>query len=129
MTPMIDVVFQLLIYFLCTASFAASEQFLPTILPPTGAAANEPPREIQELELVEISLSQAADTLRIELNGNAVSSIAELRDRLLQLVALAKLPVVLDIGPEVHLSNVVAVYDLCVVIGLNGIHFAAPNTN
>lgn len=126
MTPMIDVVFQLLIYFLCTASFAMSEQLLPTTLPPTGAATYNAPKEVQELELIRISLSQGGGDLRIDLNGNPCASVAELRDRLRQLLALAELPAVLDVGPEVQLGHVVAIYDTCLVVGLKDIHFAAP---
>ena len=126
MTPMIDVVFQLLIYFLCTASFAMSEQVLRTTLPPTGAAAYNPPKEVQELELIRISLSQRGGELRIDLNGNACSSVAELRERLRQLLALAQLPAVLDVGPEVQLGHVVTIYDTCLVVGLKDIHFSAP---
>lgn len=126
MTPMIDVVFQLLIYFLCTASFAMSEQMLPTTLPPTGAATYNPPKEIQELELIRISLSQGGGELRIDLNGNPCPSVAELRDRLWQLLALAELPAVLDVGPEVKIGHMVTIYDTCRIVGLKDIHFSAP---
>lgn len=126
MTPMIDVVFQLLIYFLCTASFAASEQVLPTSLPPTGAVTTVPPREVQELELIRINLSRPSDELRIELNGTRLKDPSELRDRLRQLVALASLPAVLDITPEVEIEHVVTIYDTCLVAGIREIHFAAP---
>jgi len=123
---MIDVVFQLLIYFLCTASFAVSEQFLPTMMPATGATAFTFPKEIQELGLIRITLDQCGDVVHIELNGNPVSSIGDLRDRLRSSLELAKLPAVLDAGPEVELGNVVAVYDACLLVGVNGIHLAAP---
>ena len=126
MTPMIDVVFQLLIYFLCTASFAMSEQVLPTTLPPTGATTYNPPKEVQELELIRISLSQSDGELRIDLNGNDCSSVTDLRDRLRQLLTLAELPAVLDVSPEVQLGHMIAIYDTCLVVGLKQIHFAAP---
>ena len=83
------------------------------------------PKEIQELELIQIALSQPEDVLHIELNGNAVSSIGDLRDRLRQLLELANLPAVLDVSPEVELGNVVAIYDICLMVGVNRIHFAA----
>jgi biopolymer transport protein ExbD len=123
---MIDVVFQLLIYFLCTASIVVSEQVLPTMLPPTGATAYDPPKEIQELELMRITLSQDTGQLHIELNGNPIASISDLRDRLHQLLTLAQLPAVLDVGGEVEVGHVVAIYDACLIAGVQGIHFAAP---
>ena len=128
MTPMIDVVFQLLIYFLCTASFAMSEQILPTTLPPTGATstiASLPP-EVQELELIRIALSQRGQQLQIELNGSPCPDVASLRDRLRQLLALASLPAVLDVSREVEIGHMINVYDTCRVVGLHDIHFAAP---
>ncbi|MBI3462594.1 MAG: biopolymer transporter ExbD [Planctomycetes bacterium] len=128
MTPMIDVVFQLLIYFLCTASFAMTEQILPTTLPPTGATtttASLPP-EVQELELIRIALSQRGQQLQIELNGSPCPDVANLRDRLRQLLALANLPAVLDVSLEVEIGHMINVYDTCRVVGVRDIHFAAP---
>jgi biopolymer transport protein ExbD len=125
MTPMIDVVFQLLIYFLCTASFAMSEQILPATLPQLGSVAATPSKEIQELEVVRITLSQTDGGLHIQLNGNAVSNSADLRDRLRQLLALADLPAVLDVSPEVELGHVIAVYDSCLAAGMHQVHFSA----
>ena len=127
MTPMIDVVFQLLLYFLCTASFAMTEQILPTTLPPTGVgAATAPPPEVQELEIIRIELLQRKAELRILLNGNPCASVSELRDRLRKIVALANLPAVLDVSPEVELGHVVSIFDTCLIVGLKDIHFAAP---
>jgi len=123
---MIDVVFQLLIYFLCTASFAMSEQVLPTTLPPSGNVTTTPSREVQELELIRIGLSRQSDELHLELNGTAVAGLVDLCERLRQLVALASLPAVLDIDTEVEIAHVVAVYDTCLIAGIRQIHFAAP---
>ena len=124
---MIDVVFQLLIFFLCTASFKLTEQALPTTLPPLGAAAYKPPPEIEELELIRIGLTQSGDELHIDMNGNACAGIDDLADRLRQLMALANLPAVLDVSTEVEIGHMVAVYDMCLAVGLKDIHFAAPD--
>src|SRR5262245_50507503 len=92
MTPMIDVVFLLLIYFLCTASFVVADRFLPTTLPPAGATSQAAPKEIQELELIHIALRHHHDQLEIEMNGNSIANLVALRDRLRQVLALANLP-------------------------------------
>jgi biopolymer transport protein ExbD len=126
MTPMIDVVFQLLIYFLCTASFQMAEQSLPTTLPPTGSTSYQPPPEVQELEIIRVTLGQREGRLSIQLNGASCVDIQELRSRLEQLQRLAQLPVVLDIASEVELGYVVSVYDSCLAVGIRDIHFAAP---
>ena len=44
MTPMIDVIFLLLIFFVCTARFRASEEVLPTSLSLPGAIDTRKPR-------------------------------------------------------------------------------------
>ncbi|MFV2070278.1 MAG: ExbD/TolR family protein, partial [Pirellulales bacterium] len=53
MTPMIDVVFLLLIFFVCTASFQVAEEMVPVHLPAAGIAAevavNDPLPEIDRL--------------------------------------------------------------------------------
>jgi biopolymer transport protein ExbD len=126
MTPMIDVVFQLLIYFICTASFRITEQELPTRLPPIGSTALAPAPAVQELELLRIGLEHRGGGLEITLNGQPCRDLGSLRERLDRLARLAQLPVVLEIAPDVELGHVVAVYDTCLLLGLADIHFAAP---
>jgi biopolymer transport protein ExbD len=125
-TPLVDVAFQLLIFFLCTASFAMSELALPATLPDSQAKPYTSAREIQELELVSVSLSQEATRLRIMLNGSPVASIAELRDRLMQLRALASLPAVLHIEPDVNLAQIIDVYNACLLAGVHEIRLVIP---
>lgn len=124
MTPMIDVVFQLLIYFLCTASFQLAEQQLPTPLPQTGVGqVTETPAEVRELEMLRLVLKQPGEQLQMELNGQPCADVPTLRARLQQLVALANLPVIFDTAPEVQIGNLVAVYDACLAVGMRDIRF------
>lgn len=126
MTPMIDVTFQLLIYFLCTQSFQAGEGVLPTNLPPLGAASAAPKETVRDLEMVKIELAQQGDSLRVRLAGRAVDGLAELSPRLRELAGqAADLPVILDIQPEVEVGHVIAVYDTCLAVGFEHINFAA----
>lgn len=126
MTPMIDVVFQLLVYFLCTAGFSPKEYELPVNLPPTGASQTlQQPPELLELEMIQIVLRRTDDRLRIELNGEPVASLDILVDRLKAISAVARPPVILDIGPTVRMKDVVTVYDACLANGFSDIRFAA----
>ncbi|MCH2572798.1 MAG: biopolymer transporter ExbD, partial [Planctomycetes bacterium] len=52
MTPMIDAVFLLLIFFLLTSTFQINEQLLPSRLPPNGAlnANIDLPEELKDLD-------------------------------------------------------------------------------
>ncbi len=125
MTPMIDVGCQLLIFFMCTASFREVEQVLPSTLPATQSTHMTPSREVQELEVIQVQLAERDGGLVMWLNGEPCADLATLRARLQQLSAVAVLPAVLDPAPEVQLGNVVAVYDLCLATGMRDIRFAA----
>ncbi|MFO0944350.1 MAG: biopolymer transporter ExbD [Planctomycetota bacterium] len=126
MTPMIDVIFLLLIFFLCTAGFKIAESVLPTRLPTTGAVDRTPSPTPTDLEAVRVLLRGAAEDCQVELNGRVLAGIPDLIQSLRKLGSISKdLPVVLDIGPEVQLGNVVHVYDGCLSAGLSRIHFAA----
>src|SRR5262245_58159202 len=92
--PLFDTVFQLLVCFVCTASFSMPELALATTPPTAAAVQYRSSKEIEELGLVHISLSQRADELRIELNGNPVAGVASLLDRLRLLRSVADVPAV-----------------------------------
>ena len=87
MTPMIDVVFLLLVYFLCTASFREPERVLPTPLPPTGSATYNPAPEEIELGMVRIELEQPAELPVIRINGRRCPDMTVLRQRLAAIAA------------------------------------------
>jgi biopolymer transport protein ExbD len=127
MTPMIDVVFQLLIFFVCTVSFQAIEEILPTHLrAPGGSGPVKVDPELAELEDVVIRVTHAEGRTEWLLSGRLCKQLAEVRGVLIQLVQLnARLPVIIDSGPDVPLGDVIDVYDLCRLTGFQKIHFAA----
>ncbi len=126
MTPMIDVIFQLLIFFLCTAGFVIPEAVLPTELPPTGTVATIPRQTNRDADPIRVSLQGAGEALDIKLNGQPVAGIDELMDRLSQLGRItAGSPVILDIGSDVAIGPVIDLYDGTLTRGFSTIHFAA----
>ena len=135
MTPMIDVVFLLLIFFVCTASFQAVESVLPTHLKVAGSAtvAVRPEQELKQLEriLIEIATARGSKsggqrTIHYKINGQPCESHGRLDDRIGSLARIdASLPVVLDIGGQVPLGHAIDVYDRCRLVGLRQIQFAA----
>ena len=128
MTPMIDVVFQLIIFFLCTTRFTPLEQVLPTPLDESGGSrrVESPPPEVVNLTEVVIKLADG-QPVRITLNGRQVSDFEEL-GMTLQAVARVRVdvPVVIDAGFAVPMQDVVQAYDLCRKVGFQKIHLAAP---
>jgi len=129
MTPMIDVVFLLLVFFVWTASFHAVEYLLPSSLSQQlGNAAvidsQAPPPEA-EFEDVIVRILWQDDHVVWQVNGQDVLSLDEVKQRL-QLVAGIKTdaPVILHPDEEVPIGDVVDVYDISRIAGFNKIQFA-----
>ncbi len=128
MTPMIDVVFLLMIFFVCTASFEPPEESLPTPLAGQGQGQVGPPidAELAELEEIVLHLGWQADAPTWHLSERGYSGMVELRPDLARLAGLnAALPVVLEVAPQVPLGYVIDLYDTCREVGLRKIQFAA----
>ncbi len=87
MTPMIDCVFQLLIFFLCTSSFT-TEQHLQTQLP---AASKEKPAQ-EPLPPVRIAVSRVGDDVLMACDDQACGTFDTLVERLKARRAIAPAP-------------------------------------
>ncbi len=125
MTPMIDVVFLLLIFFVCTASFQLPESILPSALSLSDGATS--PEEI-ELERIVIAVGQREDANTILVNDQPCASLTRLSELLAALVKIdATLPVVLDIASATPLGTAIDVYDRCRLAGFRRIQFATDS--
>ena len=127
MTPMIDVVFLLLIFFVCTASFRAVEQIVPAALATPASGATAAARDVQpDLERIVIQLRQAGGRLSWTVNQRPYDSLDQVRE---QLAAIARidptLPVIFNVDGAVAIVYVIELYDACHLAGLHRIHFAA----
>jgi len=129
MTPMIDVVFLLLIFFICTASFQITEELLPSSVKLEEGAGAEPvevPEQMQDLQEVVIEVGWTGSTPTWTVNEQPVDTFASLR-QVLRNVAEVDLdvPVILDVADPVPLGDVVDVYDAARITGFDQIQFAA----
>jgi biopolymer transport protein ExbD len=128
MTPMIDVIFLLIIFFICTSSFQPPEEVLPTNLSFPGAVGAEAVVDpmLQDLDEIVVKLLWGERGIAWEINRRQCASLLEVR-AVLDAVAKVKpdLPVILDVAPPVPLENVIDVYDLCRHLGLQKVQFAA----
>jgi biopolymer transport protein ExbD len=127
MTPMIDVVFQLMIFFICTASFQAAEEVLPSSLAITGGTSAHSPIDVEpDLERIVVRGTHQAGATNWIVNERPCPTTAEVRQVLQTVAAIDRtLPVVLDVSGDVPLGDMINVYDLCRLEGFDKIQFAA----
>lgn len=128
MTSMIDVVFLLLIFFVCTASFQAAELILPSNLSISGSSSIEielePPDDLEEIVL---EVTPDGESVVWKVNERICGSRAELRDLLAAYAEVDRsLPVIVDCHDQVPLAEAISSYDLARSVGLAKVQFAAP---
>ncbi len=130
MTPMIDVIFQLLIFFVCASAGQTVESLLPTELAAGSVEAAAPvivERPFGEvwLRLHRRTVEGADDVTVVELNDREYSDEPSLRTTLLALAETTpEIPVILDIDGPVPLGDVVRVYDACQSAQFRQVSFA-----
>jgi biopolymer transport protein ExbD len=127
MTPMIDVIFLLLIFFVCTASFQAVEEVLPTnlSLPGTVESSVQVEREWEDLDEIVVKIRWRAGRVGWQINERNYDELGDVRAVLDAMAGVRiDIPVILDVDGNVPLENVVDVYDLCRQIGLQRVQFA-----
>ncbi len=124
MTPMIDVVFLLLVFFLSTSSFQKLEKALPSATaaaPDTqkqgNATEQELAKSLSDLSdvVIRIRIPKEASTQVVEytVNGDTAASLAELTSRMSQLVRVQPdVPIVIDPEDNVPAGEAIRVYDI-----------------
>ncbi len=130
LTAMIDVVFQLLIYFVVTASFAQGEGVLKARLPGEGRGpVVGPPPPAAELTVRVASVGTYAYRLTLEPGGLAPTSFHELADLLerLKTVYGPDTPVIIQPGHTVRWQHVVNAFNAAVRARYENVAFATAN--
>ena len=129
MTPMIDVVFLLLVFFVWTSSFELPEFDLPSALAETPAGGSEendtetPPVEVFDEIIIKLKLQDAR--LLLELDGQPVDNVADLRTRVAEIISLGvQPPVIVDPDDRVTMDRAIEVYDAVRVAGADRVLFA-----
>ena len=129
MTPMIDVIFLLLVFFLTTSSFQVAELLLPSgvsnMSPPAGQVAENPPEPTDDqIEQIVVKVSLVDELPSVTVNG-AVVAVEQLLPRF-QAVFAARpdVPVIIDPDAKVAAKHVVAIYDNARQSGLSRVYLA-----
>lgn len=129
LTPMIDVVFLLLVFFLWTSSFEEPEFDLPSAVaePPSGLRdPNQAPPPPEAFDEIVITVQAVAGGVGLTLNGSEVPDVETLRGRLAEIVALGvQPPVIIDPEPKTPIGLAIDVYDVAREAGLDQVLFAA----
>jgi len=128
MTPMIDVVFLLLVFFVWTASFQVVEHVLPSELSqqtgsdPANLAEPPPPKDFEDV-VVKIGWDGQAPIWQI--NKQPFPSLVAVQKKLITLSNLGTdEPIILHPDPVVPLGYVIEAYDVAKVSGFEQVSFA-----
>ncbi|MGB0739392.1 MAG: ExbD/TolR family protein [Planctomycetaceae bacterium] len=130
MNALIDVVFLLLIFFVCASTGSIADQLLPAELEGDSAEVktekDPPPSSEWDRPILKVRLQPSEDgRTQALLNGQALADSAELALRLTTLAQLAPdSTVVLNIHDAVKVSEFIQVYDLCQRLKFANISFA-----
>jgi biopolymer transport protein ExbD len=130
MTPLIDVVFLLLVFFLLTARFHAAERLLPSrVSAPQASGAGRPqetPPPEEDFDEVVVRILWTGGRPAWQVNGQSLAGLGEVRD-ILAAVARVKsdAPVILHPDSAVPLGHVIDVYDVTRLVGFPKVQFAA----
>jgi biopolymer transport protein ExbD len=129
LTPMIDCVFLLLVYFLWSSSFAMAERLLPSELSAAQGSVpgspNEPPPPEADFEDLVVRIHWTASGPAWEVNGYPQSSLAQLRKLLASIAGIKRdAPVILHPDGDVPLGDVIDVLDASRLAGFEKVQFA-----
>lgn len=127
MTPMIDVVFLLLVFFVWTASFQIIEQILPSELSSqigTQQSDLAPPK-VKDFDDVVVTIAYDGQSPSWTLNKQPIDRIEEIQNRLASIASVnAAAPVILHPQPNVPLEFVIQSYDAAKLSGFTKVAFA-----
>ena len=119
MTPMIDVVFLLLIFFLTTASFQKLEKLLPSAVSAesrsqaAGKTDEIPKPTDSDLSDCVIKIALEDDRIRYRLNDEDIEELELLLGRMKAILRVRPdMPLVIDPSDDVPAGDAIRIYDL-----------------
>ena len=125
MTPLIDVIFLLMIFFIMTLNFLVPEGVLENRLPDTKSEVR-PDRE-KDWEVVRIHVARGREGPQIYLQERMVTGIEDLLRNLQRLPR--DIVVVIEPEPKVAYKHVIRVFNTCVKAKKTNISFTIPRGN
>jgi biopolymer transport protein ExbD len=136
MMAMVDVVFNLLIFFVVTAGGSPPEKVMSADIPESGAVitrVESKPRESWADDIwLKLNVDGSESALQVDMNGTVYQDLQQLKSKLRALAELSpESPIVLDIAPSVQMEQLVDVWDTCIAAGFQSVSFAVdqPQTS
>jgi biopolymer transport protein ExbD len=127
LAAMVDMVFLLLIFFMCTTRWRRPEGGLPANIPTGIGRAVERPDQRRDLPPILIRIDGQADEIRIRCQDQPVADIEALTRQLGRLAAIdPAVPVIIDASATVSFRWVVAALNASLKADLTNIAFKAP---
>lgn len=122
MTPLIDIIFLLMIFFLMTFNFQKSEMVLDNRLPQVGSRDSSAPAKDWETVRLKVKLLKEDNRLKIYLQERVVTNYTDL------LYYLDQLPedilIVIEPADDVPYKHVIGLYNTCVKSNKKNIVFS-----
>lgn len=132
MTPMIDMVFLLIVYFVWTSGDSALETLLPSRIAEqagTQATPSDVPPPEADFDPVVVRVAREGGNTTWRVNEQSLGSLQELRSVLQKLAEIKRdAPVILDPEGDVSLGDAIDVYDLARRLGFEKVQFSAPQS-
>ena len=129
MTPMIDVVFLLLVFFICASVGGTADHLLPAELNGTteSSQAERPAEQAADWEhpAIQIRMEPGPTGPKILLDNQLLPDSEALTERLTLLAAAdAESKIILNIQDDIQVQQFIHVYDLCQSLKFQNISFA-----
>jgi len=128
-TSMIDVIFLLLVFFICTSSFTKPERTLPSPLSEGGIGPPDPTQIEEELPpepiLIDLHWVNATPVWVVsEMQRNSLQEVRSVLAGIAQNVD-PETPIILDIDDAVPMLHTINLFDTCRSVGLTNVQYAA----
>lgn len=118
---LVDVVFLLLIFFMCTSSFDRLEGTLPAEFP---GRPKTPAELVEDFDPVQIDLTRSGGSVLVRCDGEPCGTFAILQRHLEARRALADVPVIIAGEESVPLEYMVGALDACRTAGFERVAFS-----
>jgi biopolymer transport protein ExbD len=131
LTPLIDVIFLLLIFFVWTASFRIAEYVLPSSVSEASEVASgtdlrQPPPPDADFADVVVRVLWTDGRPEWRINDELIARLPDVRSRLSRIHEVNQAaPVVIHPDPDVPLGHVIDLYDVARMVGFAQVQFTA----